>query len=310
MTPAMSLDRLVAGYPGRGPVLHGVNLALPQGQVLGIVGESGSGKSTLARVVAGLLPWQSGQLQLMGQSLRSGQAMPAALRRRVQMVFQNPFASLDPRMNVRQSLEEPLRVHEPRMDGPARRAHITRAVEQVGLEPAVLEGYPGQLSGGQCQRIAIARALVLEPALLICDEAVSALDVSVQAQVLNLLMQRQRDMGLAMLFISHDMAVVRHLSDRIAVMYRGRIVEAGEAGQLCSRPAHPYTRDLLQALAGVPAGSPAPALAEAGVGGCVYAPRCPLADGPCRSELPAERLSGGRRVACHHPLGVAGGQPD
>lgn len=306
MKPAMDLRQLVAGYPGGGPVLQGVDLVLAQGQVLGIVGESGSGKSTLARVVAGLLAWRSGQVLLLGQALGSGRAMPGALRRQVQMVFQNPFASLDPRMSVRQSLEEPLRVHEPRMDGPARRGRITRAAEQVGLEPALLEGYPGQLSGGQCQRVAIARALVLEPALLICDEAVSALDVSVQAQVLNLLMQRQRDMGLAMLFISHDMAVVRHLSDHIAVMYRGRIVEAGEADQLCRQPAHPYTRDLLRAAVGGPAGSP-PAT-EAISAGCLYAHRCALASGQCRSQVPAERLLGGRRVACHHPLAGAGGR--
>jgi oligopeptide transport system ATP-binding protein len=289
-------------------VLREVSLELEQGQVLGVVGESGSGKTTLARAVAGLVPWQSGKLRVLGQDLTSGRAMERQLRRQVQMVFQNPASSLDPRMTIEQSLCEPLRVHEPELDGQALRRRAADALGQVGLAPEVLSGYPARFSGGQCQRIAIARALVLRPALLICDEAVSALDVSVQAQVLNLLMDRGRHLGLAMLFISHDLAVVRHVSDWIAVMYRGRLVETGAAAELCREPAHPYTLDLLRSVPTLgPPAMPVPPVTgpkpRTGLaGGCSYRQRCPHQQSDCGLREPEAVRVGERRVACLHPL--------
>ena len=285
--------------------LEGVNLCLETGQVLGIVGESGSGKTTLARALAGLRPIRSGSIQLMGEDLpRSGQ-VPRHLRRQVQMVFQNPVASLDPRMTVLQSLEEPLTVHQSDMPANQRRMRAAQVLEMVGLPATALSGYPHQFSGGQCQRIAIARALVVQPSLLICDEVVSALDVSVQAQVLNLLMSLQRELGLAMVFISHDLAVVRHISDRIVVIYRGRVLEQGPARALCARPAHPYTRDLLAAVPGTGLLDTSRAVASVELlpGGCSYRHRCELASAACRETAPELAEAGAHhQVACYHPL--------
>jgi len=312
MSLLLQLRGLTVSYQGStaGPVLRNVDLDLAPGQVLGVVGESGSGKSTLARVVAGLIPWQSGRVRILGQELSSGRAMAGSLRKQVQMVFQNPASSLDPRMTIQQSLCEPLRVHEPDLGRDGWFSRAREALAQVGLASEVLAGYPEEFSGGQCQRIAIARALVLRPALLICDEAVSALDVSVQAQVLNLLMECRKQLGLAMLFISHDLAVVRHVSDTVAVMYRGRVVETGAAAELCADPAHPYTVDLLRSVpeAGVGAG-PLPRVGEitsrqANPGGCAYRHRCGHKQADCDLAEPASRLSGQRKVACLHPLGA------
>jgi oligopeptide transport system ATP-binding protein len=290
---------------GDGVGLEGIDFALDSGQVLGVVGESGSGKTTLARALAGLRPIRSGSIQVMGEDLLPSGQVPGHLRHQVQMVFQNPVASLNPRMTILQSLEEPLKVHQSGMPGEQRQTRARQMLDLVGMPATALSGYPHQFSGGQCQRIAIARALMVQPSLLICDEVVSALDVSVQAQVLNLLMSLQRELGLAMVFISHDLAVVRHISDRIVVIYRGRLLEQGPAETLCGQPAHPYTRDL---LAAVPGAGPARhhqavAVAEALPGGCSYRHRCELASPVCQEQAPVlADVAAEHQVACHHPL--------
>lgn len=286
-----------------GAGMSGISLSLKSGQVLGVVGESGSGKTSLARALVGLRPIRAGHIRLMGQPVPASGALSNDLRRQVQMIFQNPVASLDPRMTILQSLEEPLRVHQPELDPNQRRERAEQVLELVSLAPTVLGQYPHQFSGGQCQRIAIARALMVQPSLLICDEVVSALDVSVQAQVLNLLLGLQRDLGLAMVFISHDLAVVRHICDRIVVIYRGQLLEQGPARRLCDAPAHPYTRDLLAAVPGsgqqprpVNAAKPLP-------GGCSYRHRCQLASAVCEDQAPGlEDVAPDHQVACHHRL--------
>lgn len=232
--------------------VDGVSLTIRRGEVLGLVGESGSGKSTLARIVAGLLVPSSGTRWFKGVDL---QALPAAERRRrqlpIQMVFQDPYGSLNPRMRVRDIVGEAPVVHGlfPAREQAARVAALLR---QVGLDPDMAARYPHQFSGGQRARIGIARALAMQPELLVCDEAVAALDVSVQAQVLNLLMDLRRDLGLTCLFITHDLHVVRLISDRVAVMLRGKIVETAPVEQLFDAPAHPYTRTLLEAAPTLP----------------------------------------------------------
>lgn len=321
MNPVLEVHDLGLSFdsanPG-GPGMSGINLTLQPGQVLGVVGESGSGKTSLARALVGLRPTHTGHIMLMGQRLRADGAMSRDLRRQVQMVFQNPVASLDPRMTILQSLEEPLRVHHREMDAGQRLARAVQVLEMVGLPPATLSGYPHEFSGGQCQRVAIARALMVQPALLICDEVVSALDVSVQAQVLNLLMSLQRELGLAMVFISHDLAVVRHICDQVAVIYGGCLLEQGAAVALCAQPAHPYTRDLLAAVpgAGMERRRPAVLAGERPVTGCMYRHRCDLAQPDCAEQAPQLGVHSGlmpdRQVACHHPLvseqiGSAGG---
>jgi ABC-type glutathione transport system ATPase component len=234
--------------------VEGVSFEVKQGEVLGLVGESGSGKSTLARTIMQLIPPTSGTVVLGGKNLTAGSTGEIqAARRDLQMVFQDPFASLNPRMTVFDTLAEPLRVHGivPAAEVPAR---VARLMQQVGLAPRFLGKYPHEFSGGQRQRIAIARALALEPKVIIADEPVSALDVSIQAQILNLLARLVREMNLTMIFIAHDLSVVKHISDRIAVMYRGEIVELGTALDVMERPQHPYTRTLLAAIPRVEAG--------------------------------------------------------
>jgi len=235
--------------------VDGVSLTIREGEVLGLVGESGSGKSTLSRTLMQLVPATAGTVVLEGRNLKSSAATGAAAstvsgvqtRRAMQMIFQDPYASLNPRMSVYDALAEPLRVHRicPPNEIPERVAHL---METVGLAPRFLHKYPHEFSGGQRQRIAIARALALEPRILIADEPVSALDVSIQAQILNLLSQLVRDLRLTLLFIAHDLSVVKHISDRIAVMYRGKIVELGDATQVIEHPQHPYTRRLISAI--------------------------------------------------------------
>ncbi|MBC9716584.1 ABC transporter ATP-binding protein [Streptomyces sp. TRM66268-LWL] len=221
--------------------VDGVSLTVPPGQVVGLVGESGSGKSTLARAAVGLAPVGSGRILLDGTDV---QRLPRG-RRPVQMVFQDPYSSLDPRMTVGDSIAEAM----PRgRDRAARRAAVARLLEQVGLDPDRAGTLPGRLSGGQRQRVALARALAGEPDVVIADEITSALDVSVQGAVLNLVRDLQRRLGLSMLFISHNLAVVRYVSDHIAVMHQGRIVESGPAGEVLADPSHPYTRELLSAV--------------------------------------------------------------
>ncbi|WP_420860198.1 oligopeptide/dipeptide ABC transporter ATP-binding protein [Marivivens marinus] len=293
--------------------LHAVNSVsfdIAPGECLGVVGESGSGKSTLARAIVGTVPTSAGQILFDGEDLA---AMSADQRRRhrrdVQMVFQDPLAALNPRMTVGEIIAEPLITHEPKTPRAEVKKRVAEIMERVGLLPNLINRYPHEFSGGQCQRIGIARALILRPRLLICDEPVSALDVSVQAQVVNLLMELQRDMGLAMIFIAHDLSVVKHISDRIVVMYLGTIMERAEADVLTTRPEHPYTQALISS---VPIPDPAlerarPRLVIEGElpsplnppSGCVFRTRCPKAQNSCAQAKPETiDLGDGHGVAC------------
>ena len=287
----------------------GVSLALQRGEVLGLVGESGCGKSTLARTILQLVPATEGTIVLEGRNLTAANsAEVTAARRKLQMVFQDPYASLNPRMTVFATLAEPMRVH--RVCAPAAvAAEVTELMQRVGLAPRFLQKYPHEFSGGQRQRIAVARALAMRPKVIIADEPVSALDVSVQAQILNLLAQLVRQMDLSLIFIAHDLSVVKHISDRVAVMYLGKIVELGRASDVIERPRHPYTRALVSAiptpdpdaerarqrivLAGDP---PSPLNPPAG---CAFHPRCPFAQEKCRLAVPPlAQIADGREVAC------------
>lgn len=288
--------------PRRFFAVDGVSLSLDKGETLGIVGESGCGKSTLSRLVLGLIPGDRGRVVLDGQDISDlGEAEWRALRRNIQLVYQDAAGALDPRMAVRAQVEEPLRIHGLPLEG------AERALRAVGLPGAMAERYPHELSGGQLQRVVIARALALEPELMVLDEPVSALDVSIQAQIVNLLVDLQRDFGLTYLFVSHDLSVVRHISTRVAVMYLGRIVEEAPRAALFSNPRHPYTRVLIDAVpkpdpsqrraARLDVGEPPnPADPPAG---CRFHPRCPLAFERCRTEAPDLRRLGAARVACH-----------
>ncbi len=235
-------------HPDPVKAVDGVTLDVERGEVLGLVGESGSGKSTLARTIMQLVPTTAGSVVLEGRNLTAASAAEIkAARRGLQMIFQDPFASLNPRLTVFAALAEPLLVHGlvPADQVPAR---VAALMEQVGLAPRFMQKYPHEFSGGQRQRIAIARALALEPQVIIADEPVSALDVSIQAQILNLLAGLVRSMNLTLIFIAHDLSVVKHISDRIAVMYQGKIVEIGPALEIMERPQHPYTRSLIAAI--------------------------------------------------------------
>jgi ABC-type microcin C transport system duplicated ATPase subunit YejF len=240
-----------AGLFGKAGVLKavdGVSFSVRQGETLGVVGESGSGKSTLARAVLRLLPATAGAVSLLGHDITrtEGEALRAA-RKDLQVVFQDPLASLDPRMPIGDTIAEPLTVFRPELSRAQRRAEAAAMMARVELDPALVNRYPHELSGGQNQRVGIARAMILQPRLVICDEAVSALDVQVRAQVIDLLIQLQKDLGLAMVFISHDLAVVREISHRVLVLYRGQVVEAADRGAIWQAPQHPYTRALIAA---------------------------------------------------------------
>ena len=239
--------------------LEDVSFELHAGETLGLVGESGSGKSTLARALLRLIPAAGGEVLWRGEDLlRLGRRPLRERRRDLQIVFQDPYASLDPRMTVAEILAEPLRIFEPAAGRRERGARIERMLERVGLARWILGHYPHEFSGGQCQRIGIARAMISGPSLLVCDEPVSSLDVSIQGQIVNLLADLQRETGMAMLFISHNLAVVRHLSHRVLVMHRGRLVEVATRDALFTAPAHPYTRSLLAAIPTIPAPGGAP----------------------------------------------------
>ncbi len=289
-----------------------VSFELFAGETLGLVGESGSGKTTLARAVLRLLRATAGSVEWRGRDLASyTPAQLRAQRRDLQIVFQDPLASLNPRMAVGEIIAEPLRIFQPELTAQARRMRVGAMLEQVGLAAAMAARYPHEFSGGQCQRIGIARAMILHPQLLVCDEPVSSLDASVQGQIVNLLLDLQRDLGTSMLFISHNLAVVRHLSHRVLVIYRGRTMEIAAREVLFGAPKHPYTRALMAAVpelpSAEPAAGPAPAPldppaddAQPAGAGCVFRARCPYALPICAATVPPlGEVAAGHWVACH-----------
>lgn len=290
--------------------VDGISFDIHAGETLGVVGESGCGKSTLARAVLNLIPATAGSIVWMGQEMTgaSPQVWQGA-RADIQMIFQDPLASLDPRMTIAQIIAEPLRTHRPGMPEAEVMQRVKAMMGRVGLMPQQINRYPHEFSGGQCQRIGIARALILEPKLIICDEPVSALDVSIQAQIINLLKALQKSMGLALIFIAHDLAVVKHISDRILVMYLGHEMEVAKKKALYAAPRHPYTQALLSAIP-----IPDPALERKKViqllqgdlpsplsppSGCVFRTRCPVAIARCAEEVPElRRLDEQTEAAC------------
>ena len=315
MSPLLAIDDLIVEYDVGGKTLSavaGVSLTVGKGETLGLVGESGCGKSTLGRAVLQLRRPTGGKVTFDGTELTAlgGEAM-RLMRRRLQLIFQDPIASLNPRRCIGDIIAEPL-VIAGMTDKAERLRRVREVMVAVGLDPDNAVGrLPHEFSGGQCQRICIARALILEPELVICDEPVSALDVSIRAQILNLLEEMKRRYGLTLLFIAHDLAVVKAVSDRIAVMYLGKLCEVGPTERLFAQPAHPYTALLLEAIpvpdptvrpaANVAVGEPPSPLAPPS--GCRFRTRCPRADARCAAEVPELREIGeGQFAACHHPL--------
>jgi oligopeptide/dipeptide ABC transporter ATP-binding protein len=307
---------------GHVKAVDGVSFSIGKGQTLGLVGESGSGKSTTARLVLRLIEPSAGTIQLGDVNVSSlGKTDLRRARRQMQIVFQDPYSSLDPRSTIAETIGEPLEVHEG-LHGRARDDRVGQLLKDVGLDPRALTRYPHEFSGGQRQRIAVARALALEPELLICDEPVSSLDVSTQSQVINLLDELQDRLGLTCLFIAHDLSVVRHISDRIAVMYLGRIVEIGRAERVYTEPRHPYTEALLSAI---PVPDPVEQHRRARIvlkgdipspinppSGCRFNTRCPYVMEICTKEDPPAFTTGdGTTVWCHlHTTGpVLAGAP-
>jgi oligopeptide transport system ATP-binding protein len=317
---ALSVTDLTSSYALRAPgfgratrlaALTGVTLELHQGESLAVVGESGSGKSTLARAVVKLLPQVSGRIVWMGQDLDAlSRERLRSLRRDLQIIFQDPLGSLDPRMRVGEIVAEGLRVHEPALGPAERTAAVASMLARVGLPAGLLERYPHELSGGQGQRVGIARAMVLGPQLLVCDEPVSSLDVPSQVQVVELLAALKRESGLSLLFVSHNLAVVRRLCERVLVLYLGRMMELAATATVYAQPRHPYTREL---LAAIPLPDPARQAARLGAvrageapsphhppSGCVYRTRCPHAVAVCAQLLPTwQAAAPGEFVACH-----------
>lgn len=318
-TPLLAVDDLRVVFPGRRfglrhrpgiRAVDGVSFDIGERETLGLVGESGSGKSTTGRALLRLVPISGGAVNFEGVNLATQSARDLRrLRARVQMVFQDPYSSLDPSMVVGDIIAEPLEIHE-RLDRSTRERRVGELLELVRLQPSFRERYPYEFSGGQRQRIAIARAIALHPKLVICDEAVSALDVSTQNQIINLLEDLQVELGISYLFIAHDLAVVRHIAQRTAVMYLGQLMEIGPTERVYDRPAHPYTQALLSAIP-----RPNPALARrrerivlhgdipdasAAPAGCVFHSRCPYAMDICSTVRPAmTAVNGGGEVACH-----------
>jgi peptide/nickel transport system ATP-binding protein len=288
--------------------VDGLDFAIRRGETFALVGESGCGKSTVARLVVGLYTPTRGRIEFDGIDLATlrSRAEILPLRRRIQMIFQDPYASLNPRWRVREIVAEPIRTHGLRASEAAIRARVAELLEQVKLAPADGDRYPHEFSGGQRQRISIARALATEPEFLVADEPTSALDVSVQAQILNLMKELQRRLGLTYLFISHNLAVVYFISDRVGVMYLGRLVEIADTATLFARPRHPYTRMLLDTLPDLTlSGRPRePVAGEVPnpidpPAGCAFHPRCPFANERCRIERPELRSDAATLVACH-----------
>jgi oligopeptide/dipeptide ABC transporter ATP-binding protein len=321
MTDALlEVDRLEVVYHTRGHALtavRGVSFQIAPGETVGVVGESGSGKTTIGRAILGLAPVKSGTIRFAGQDITHLQGRARrTLAKQLQVIFQDPYASLNPALKISGILAEPLRQHE-RVRGAEARQRIADLLARVGLDASAAERYPGSFSGGQRQRIAIARALMASPKLVICDEVVSALDLSVQANVLNLLRSLQDELGVSYLFIGHDLDVVRYMSRRIIVVYRGLVMEEGPARSIAQRPRHPYTRALLAAkLTPNPVAARqrrAVAVAAGSVdlstpaAGCPFAPRCPLVTDICRAARPLlEAAPGGGLAACHLVPGPAG----
>ncbi|WP_428242524.1 murein tripeptide/oligopeptide ABC transporter ATP binding protein OppF [Gynuella sp.] len=299
--------------PKKLKAVDGVSFDLRAGETLGVVGESGCGKSTLARAVIKMIPAESGKVLWLGQKdlLGMGKKETQKVRSEVQMIFQDPLASLNPRMTIGQIIAEPLITHYPQTPKAEVKERVKQVMTRVGLLANQINRYPHEFSGGQCQRIGIARALILEPKLIICDEPVSALDVSIQAQVINLLMKLQKEMGLSLIFIAHDLSVVKHISTRIMVLYLGNVAEISPAKELYSHPRHPYTQALISA---VPIPDPTierskdVILLEGDLpspmnppSGCVFRTRCPKATDFCSREKPVLSTEGEHRVACHYP---------
>ncbi len=321
MSELLRVDNLVKHFVSGGgrlgspaTVVRAVNevsFCVPRGSSMGLVGESGCGKSTVARTLLRLIEPDDGSIVFDGIDLRrAGAAQMRALRQRMQIVFQDPYASLNPRRTVRQTLEEPLRVHR-RGNARTIAEQVAKTLHDVGLPLDALDRYPHEFSGGQRQRIGIARALVLDPELIVADEPVSALDVSVQAQILQLLAKLREERGLSFVFVSHDLGVVRQFCDTVSVMYLGRIVESGPTRLLLNAPAHPYSRVLRDSspvpdpserlrLSKIEGEIPSPTRMPAG---CAFHPRCPRAAGPCSKEAPRlGALASQRQVACYFPL--------
>jgi peptide/nickel transport system ATP-binding protein len=300
------LQRLFTGESRRHlRAVDNVSFVIAPGTTFALVGESGCGKSTIARLAVGLYEPSDGDILFEDQALSSARAQPA-MRRRMNMIFQDPYASLNPRWRVSDIVAEPIRAFRLATRANEVEARVGALLAQVGLTVRDGEKYPHEFSGGQRQRISIARALASEPDFLVCDEPTSALDVSVQAQILNLMRDLQQRLGLTYLFISHNLAVVRHMADRLGVMYLGRIVEQGPAEAIFRRPRHPYTRLLLDAIpdleqvgrARTPVGGELPS-PIAPPPGCTFHPRCPLAQERCRVEKPVHVMAGDIQVACH-----------
>ena len=314
MTALLEVRDLVKHFEvGRGLVraVDGVSFSIERGETLGLVGESGCGKTTTGRCILQLERPTSGSVRFEGQELTTlDQRELRAVRRKVQVIFQDPYSSLNPRMTVGQIIGEPLAVHGLVRGGAARTARVKDLLQRVGLLPQHASRYPHELSGGQRQRVGIARALAMEPSLIVCDEPVSALDVSIQAQIINLLEDLQSEFGLTYLFVAHDLAVVRHISDRVAVMYLGKIAEMADRKTIYDDPKHPYTRALLSA---VPIPDPELEMKRERIvlrgevpsalnppSGCVFHPRCPIAVERCQHDVPALReLVPGHWAGCH-----------
>jgi peptide/nickel transport system ATP-binding protein len=301
------LNRVLEGAPRQLlRAVDGVSFEVQKGETLALVGESGCGKSTVARLIVGLYALTRGRIEFDGLDLAAPGTDAPALRRRMQMIFQDPYASLNPRWRVRDIVAEPIRVLGLAASREAEGERVAELLRQVGLAPEDGEKFPHEFSGGQRQRISIARALSGNPEFLVCDEPTSALDVSVQAQILNLMTDLQERLGLTYLFISHNLAVVSHIADRVGVMYLGRVVELAEAATLFAAPRHPYTRMLMDAIPDLQMTGKArtPVAGEvpnplAPPSGCAFHPRCPHAEDRCRAERPALAGPSGGAVACH-----------